>query len=114
MAVKTAVKTAEKTAEKTATETSPEQTTLTAEWTLSDAQKEINGAFRAGEMKTYLQKKEKLVKLLGERQRLIRAMYKEGLSIEKIIEYIGANALADLAIILVLDPLFEIDHYLSS
>jgi len=102
-----------KTVKETATSTSPKQTTLTDEWRLADAQKEINDAFRAGDMKTYLRKKERLIVMLGETRRIVRRMYQNDLSIEQIIHCVGANTLADLAVMLVLDPLFEVDHYLG-
>jgi uncharacterized protein YjcR len=102
-----------KTAKKTAKTVSPKQTPLTAEWTLVDALKQLDDAWEAGDMKAYVRNQGRLVGVMAETRRIVKNMYRAGYSVETIIDTMGTDALADLAIVLVLEPLFEINWRLS-
>ncbi|GBU21827.1 hypothetical protein R80B4_01729 [Fibrobacteres bacterium R8-0-B4] len=100
-----------KTEKKTAESISPKQTS-TEEWTLVDALKKLDDIYKSGNMKALVNETEKTVAVLGTTKRIVRKLYDNGYSIEKIIDIVGTDRLADLGIILVLEPHFETNWYL--
>jgi hypothetical protein len=103
MAVKTAKKTVKKLAKKAAKKTFPKRKRLT-KWTLANAMEEMYDAYDALDVGAFEYKKGEIIGVLTVIRRLAEAMYKEGYSVDYIIDHVGKDLLADLAMVQIIDP----------